>query len=556
MLLLQSLPGDILLEIASHIPLPSEVLHLSLTASGFIFEDLIPALYSEVILNGPVQCIQTLNMLGSYPQRARHVRSLCVKPDDNSAGIPTQPVWGRGALYNGYAISAAVRRAAFGMEVLQRFMWDGEELPPYDDMWFALRRFCPQLKYVGTALGSILTSPNSHLFDFSNLRGFSLIFKEGFYLNFEGVTRDEAIPGYQRLWEMLIKRCPHLEELVIDSLSPTEPVDAHRLTRGRWPKLRTLILGDVVTDWHTTLNSAAKRSFVTFLDAHPSIKALHLRGRQPSVSAPTILEALQPSSLCKVDDFGGSLDQLQSFRHRAHLRSLCIPDPVILRESTPLAMSGVLSSVPSLVSLSISFTLLHGYDNGSIIRSIASACPMLEHLDFTCTVDTTPLEFCSKPTSQETFCRAIKPLGRLKSLHLRIVKARGEESLAACGSQLVFTNPRLANFKISFLSRESTINERSNPPVVLQSAAFELTADKHGLPVSLRIVEHHQPLLRWRTAPRRVQVVGLRPVGYPGTHSGSVLSLVLSPTPAGQEMRMLCFCVALLTSAVVGAVML
>jgi hypothetical protein len=39
-------------------------------------------------------------------------------------------------------VSAAVRRAAKNMEVLRTFAWDGEELPPYDDMWFALRISC------------------------------------------------------------------------------------------------------------------------------------------------------------------------------------------------------------------------------------------------------------------------------------------------------------------------------------------------------------------------------------------------------------------------------
>jgi hypothetical protein len=78
-------------------------------------------------------------MFGSHPQRARHVQSLVVRLDDNPSELGSQRRWGRRALYDGYAISAAVRRAARGMEVLQRFIWDGEELPPYDDMWFALR---------------------------------------------------------------------------------------------------------------------------------------------------------------------------------------------------------------------------------------------------------------------------------------------------------------------------------------------------------------------------------------------------------------------------------
>lgn len=78
-------------------------------------------------------------MLHARPDRARHVRSLSLSPDFSS-GRTTK--WGRSALPGGYLVSAAVRRAAKNLEVLRTFVWDGEELPPYDDMWFALRILC------------------------------------------------------------------------------------------------------------------------------------------------------------------------------------------------------------------------------------------------------------------------------------------------------------------------------------------------------------------------------------------------------------------------------
>ena len=183
---------------------------------------------------------------------------------------------------------------------------------------------------------------------------------------------------------MLIKRCPNLEELTIDGYSPSEPVDAHRLTRGRWPYLRKLVLGDVVTEWHTALNQAARRSFHTFLEQHRTLETLHLHSGQMSVGSPSILESLHDGALPSVHDFSGSLAQLQAFAHRADVRTLWIPDAILLRESSPLTISAVLVTAPRLTSLTISFALPHGYDNGGIVRSIASACPFLEHLDFTC----------------------------------------------------------------------------------------------------------------------------------------------------------------------------
>lgn len=70
-------------------------------------------------------------------------------------------------LPDGYAVSSAVRRAARRLEVLSRFVWDGEELPPYDDMWFALRISCVSL--VSLSLFSVVSwiskrRPSSCLF--------------------------------------------------------------------------------------------------------------------------------------------------------------------------------------------------------------------------------------------------------------------------------------------------------------------------------------------------------------------------------------------------------
>ncbi|KAI0249587.1 hypothetical protein BJV78DRAFT_1225961, partial [Lactifluus subvellereus] len=45
----------------------------------------------------------------------------------------------------------------------------------------------------------------------------------------------------------LIEHCPNLEHLAIDGHSSHAPVDAHGLVRGRWPKLRSLLLAPRVT---------------------------------------------------------------------------------------------------------------------------------------------------------------------------------------------------------------------------------------------------------------------------------------------------------------------
>ncbi len=194
---------------------------------------------------------------------------------------------------------------------------------------------------------------------------------------------DEPVPGYDRLWDMLIKRCPNLEHLAIDGHSPHAPVDAHGLVRGRWPKLRSLLIGDVVFDWHVGLNTTLGRPFRSFLDAHRNLEALHLQSHAPSVAAPGVLADLHADALTKVNTFSGTLVQAQVLPSRASLKTLRVPDSMALREGTPLSVSASLAVLPSLASLTIAFRLEQGYDNGSILRAVVAACPHLHHLDFT-----------------------------------------------------------------------------------------------------------------------------------------------------------------------------
>lgn len=535
---INTVPADILLEIADHLARPEEVLHLYLTSSK-IADALTPALYSCIILRGSAQCIHTLNMLNARPDRARHVRSLGLCPD-SSGGRASK--WGRSALPVGYLVSSAVRQAARNFEVLRTFAWDGEELPPCDDMWFALRIFCPRLKFISTSLGSILPPPNSHLFDFSDLYGFSLTFKTGFYWQNDGFSRDEPVPGYDRLWNMLIKRCPNLEHLAIDGHSPHAPVDAHGLVRGRWPKLRSLLIGDVVFDWHVGLNTTLGRPFHAFLDAHRNLEALHLQSHAPSVSAPGVLADLHADALAKVSTFSGALVQAQVLPARASLKTLRVPDAIPLREGTPLSVSASLAVLPSLASLTIAFRLEQGYDNGAILRAIVAACPRLHHLDFTIA--------CRPSITVETFSRIIRPLGQLRTLILRIVPSPGEDSLRACGARLVRASPRLSSFDIVFLARSGPHTLAWS--VVRARASFVLAADRHGLPLALHVVERRPRLLWPGEAVHRVTLV-MRPAGSRRT---SLLALVMERSPAGEEARLLLFCATLLSVVVWGCIRL
>lgn len=70
-------------------------------------------------------------MLIDHPDIARHVQKLLIRFSE----IPKA----RSINCNGYIISALVQRLAHSLDALHTFIWDADEIPQRDDMWFALR---------------------------------------------------------------------------------------------------------------------------------------------------------------------------------------------------------------------------------------------------------------------------------------------------------------------------------------------------------------------------------------------------------------------------------
>ncbi|KAF8658249.1 hypothetical protein AX16_002025 [Volvariella volvacea WC 439] len=309
-------------------------------------------------------------MLSRRPDIARHVRQLAIKLASYSSSESS-------------VASFALKQLAMTkrLDALVKFTWDVDEIPSNDDVWFALRIGCPQLRYISTNIGMRLPAPSSHLFDFVDLHGFSLTLKPGFYEHHIDTFFDEESFSSQRLWEMLIHRCPNLEELSFNGTS-TLPVDVHSLIQGRWPKLRQLSLGDVSIDWvpgHIGLSQ--KRPFIEFLEAHPHIAGLSLSRHTIQANHLTSLD----QTIHQLTSFSGTLQQLQAIPHAyATLKSISVREPIMTREISALAVAGILQGMTALEELKVSFMLQSTYDSGSLLRSLTGACPRLRHLDLTC----------------------------------------------------------------------------------------------------------------------------------------------------------------------------
>lgn len=190
-----------------------------------------------------------------------------------------------------------------------------------------------------------------------------------------------VILASSKLWDMLLDRCPNLEELCIDGFS-AHPTDMGRLVQGRWPKLRTLVLGDVVVDMGASQTPGAKRPFIEFLEEHPNLEVLTASRHALS---PARLSAMEPTALPLLQQFTGTLEQLQIIApNHPSLTHVGFAEPMLMRDVTPLAVSLVLQGMTHLESLSIGFVLGSMYESGNLVRSLVTACPRLKRLELVC----------------------------------------------------------------------------------------------------------------------------------------------------------------------------
>ncbi|EAU91118.1 hypothetical protein CC1G_03286 [Coprinopsis cinerea okayama7 len=534
----ESVPPDLLIEFASLLDSRRDILNFGLTSTN-VFSHVSTVLYEKITLQTSQQCSITLGMLTKRPDIARHVRELAYEPDRSCSRRSMSTT------DNAEACQAIIKVASSKrLDALVRFQWNDEELPHHEDMWFALRMGCPQLRYIATSIGAVLPNLNSHLFDFTDLKGFSLILKTGFYENHNDMFLDEDHPLSKKFKRMLIDRCPNLEELGIDG-SYSVPTDMHYLVEGRWPRLRKLTLGDVCIDWFPrSLGQGEKRPFIAFLEAHEHLESLSLSRH---TIQPIHLSSLDPSSLSRVTSFCGTHQQLQALPHiHTSLKSVTFRDAVETREVSAPIVASLLRELTSLTDLKISFTL-HS---------------MLRHLELTC---------AHKPSFQlDAFAKTIRGFPKLQTLNLTIVRYPGDETLSSGAACIAKSNPRLRRFSLTFIPPvypvplPFSIAYRTFPfPLPSRaSGSFELVCDEHGLPITITALEHSRMVWPWGlgvSSRTRKYSKDLRPAAF---SSGArkrgimgIMGLVMEKSSAGEEIRVMLFCSLLLCLALWGFIM-
>ena len=191
---------------------------------------------------------------------------------------------------------------------------------------------------------------------------------------------------------MLVTHCPHLQELTFNISQLSRRVwDVRHITKGRWPKLSKLALGDCdIESGESTLYVDINSPFMCFLAAHPSLQIIYL----PSLSSFPKTIALPPSTLPCLKFFGGNLGHIEGLPMPSFLRSLSLVYEPITVPMMPVIHT-VLQKLTSLESLSIwlqTSTRNPDYvhtDHSSLFRSLLNSCPRLSHLELTCSSSTT-----------------------------------------------------------------------------------------------------------------------------------------------------------------------
>lgn len=256
------------------------------------------------------------------------------------------------------------------------------------------------------------------------------------------------------------------------------------------------------------------------------------------------------------------------------------------------------------------------YDSGNLLRSLIQSCPNLRHLDLTCAHKPSfqlvsrcfLLAIHHYLTSfQDAFAKTIRGFPKLRTLHLTIVKYPGDETLASGAVRIAQSNPRLQKFSVTFIpplfpapfpyawAPDAPLGNEGTPtylgagfgsvgsilvPIqpfsisfsflplpkyVCIQGLFTLITDAHGLPLTLQATETSRVIWPWRlgeTVRSKKYETELGPFGRRRGGRGGfgrgvggfrgLVSLMFERSSAGEEVRMILFCTALLLLAAWG----
>ncbi|TFK23868.1 hypothetical protein FA15DRAFT_593397 [Coprinopsis marcescibilis] len=474
--------ADILREIADYLP-ASDILSLSLT-SRQLQTLLQPALYETVVLKSSKSCRKTLRMFQNNRHLCQHIKKFAVRPN-YYLSWPQQDE----TLDENWVVDRLVDLSK-DFVLLTTFDWDGLELPN-DRLWDHLRLNCPLLKSVFTNVGEKPLEPESALFSFDDLIGLSIIVRHGLSGS-DMFPLPEKLPP--RLWDMILNRCPNLEELAICSFSASSRIfDFDRVTEGNWPSLNSITLGSFGYNAEFNLGPSSALTdgrLCAFLEAHTSIKYIRFlwnfkRWMSPDevvMANPKQGHEFSPRALPALETYIGIHQQLSEFPTPSSIETLdltCEP----LYESRLTSVCDRLSKLTKLTSLDLWIQVLDSpnRDHTCFFRAIVLSCPNLTDLHIMCTTS-----FSVKPLKQ--LLVQLKRLTNLKRFSLTKGHKYLDEAMLETAVRVIKDSPRLKQVTVRW-ARETCPNH------LKQEGVYDVVCDRDGHPESLMVVERGIPLV-------------------------------------------------------------
>jgi hypothetical protein len=319
----------------------------------------------------------------------------------------------------------------------------------------------------------------------------------------EGRPVVEKLP--RRLWEMLLERCPTLEELTIGGTAPSpRPFNIRHVTAGRWPRLRSLTLGDMVLQFGKDGKALLQenKAFTQFLLAHPLLQTVAFQhtggnGYPPSLSLPRF-------ALPNIKSFSGPPKYIKTLPNPKAVQELTISTLHHSISSIPPTCA-ILQGLPSLHSLSIwidlSFTSCHTpHDDGSMFGMLLDCCPRLRHLDVRCFTQPT-FHVVSVPvvppylphfidhnlhTFQKEFSDALRHSPQLRSFSLTKIYKPTDEDMIQTANRIAHNNPNIQRFELRY-SHDSWFTHGGGR--LRQIGKYEVLAGPDGLPANILAYE-------------------------------------------------------------------
>ncbi|KAF6751609.1 hypothetical protein DFP72DRAFT_1172030 [Ephemerocybe angulata] len=496
--LIEALPSFVIYEIGRQAESLCDVLNLSL-ASSRMRSLIAPFLYSNIELKTNKQCKATLVFLSKRPEIAQHIRRLAVHPNP----LEWTPL---GEEIDEGLVANLITRICPSLRSLESFAWEGWEMPS-DELWISLRKSCSRLKGISSTIGVQPLNPSSELFNFSDLKQFSLTVKSRSLEWLKGgQPKPERLP--RRLWEMLIERCPRMEELSLSAPAPAHRLfDVRNVVLGRWPRLKSITLGDMILQSGTRDDGTAMADYQTFMKFFTTHTRLRHVAFQQSVGASTFPSAFSVpfSALSNLESFHGPLKYLRSIPHPEKLRFLTLTSLHHTTSSFSPTFTA-LQDFQNLESLSVWVDLSFGgqlnlQDESQLFNTFLLACPTLRHFQLMC--------FTRPNFRMKEFSRALRNAPNLESFTITKMYKSSDDEMVASAIRIIQENPNIQEFTLQYTQdRWPTLSGGGR---LRQLGIFRTEYDEFGNPVAVHGMERRAKTLGYESSRRYVQSLASKP---------------------------------------------